>query len=190
MITWAAATVGAGSVSDSAGYNRLRRDGIARFASNVEGEEAYRFLCAVLLQPLSEDLAEIVNQVLERVLKAPSWRKHWSASFELPLRGWLAVRTGDYGAAVRDFDQYKEMKFNPILGLMPDRERITTWGWQAARATALVHLGRNEEALKAYQDARAVRAQYSRASMDIFGVDDVWLREAQAALRQKGILNE
>jgi tetratricopeptide (TPR) repeat protein len=190
LITWAAATVGAGSVSDSAGYNRLRRDGIARFASNVEGEEAYRFLGAVLLQPLSEDLAEIVNQVLERVLKAPSWRKHWSASFELPLRGWLAVRTGDYGAAVRDFDQYKEMKFNPILGLMPDRERITTWGWQAARATALVHLGRNEEALKAYQDARAVRAQYSRASMDIFGVDDVWLREAQAALRQKGILNE
>lgn len=75
--TWSAATIGAGSVSNSAGYTRLRCDGIARFASNVEGEEAYRFLSAVLLHPLSEDMVAIANQVLERVLKGPSWRKHW-----------------------------------------------------------------------------------------------------------------
>ena len=185
---WSAATTLAASFPDQTAYIQLRRDGIARFASDVEGEDAFHFCSAVLLRPLSEDLVEIVRRVLDRVERFPATDNHWITLFAPAIRGALAVRTGDFEAAIRELDDYEKTDFDSNFGGVAGQARDIAWGWRMTRALALAQVGRNESALSAYQDAIAIRQHYSRVSMDIYGLDDVWMREAEQVLQTKGIL--
>lgn len=186
---WAAATTLAGSFADPAAYHQLRHDGIARFASTVEGEGALQFCSAVLLHPLSEDLIEIVNRVLERAERSSALHHYWMTLLGPTIRGALAVRTGEFETAIQELDDYEKMEFDSNFGAVGGQLREIAWGWRMTRAIALAQVGRDEDALSAFQEAVAVREKYIRINTDIYGFDDVWYREAEHILFEKGILN-
>lgn len=187
--SWARAARIAGGLGATVEYDRLRRQGLRRFAVGVENQFCVELAVVMLSLPGSEDILDEGRILLER-LKVSDQRNHYSQA-RLPLiEAMVAMREERFTDAVKFLDGY-EMVQKPsskLVSVVGNMERVR-FERRIVKALALAHLENSDVAITAFEVASELRVQILGKTKPHL-LSDAILQEAEQVLRAKGWLGE
>ena len=173
-------------------YDKLRLIGFTRFAGLDDDGASSGFTRMILLRPLSDEMQQMVREVIKRWKVQAEQYEHYSNYPEVIAysEAMLEYRSGNFGVALEKLESYLGFRSNRPLMRFAQNLFKMNWAILALKSMILAQQGERELSIKAYEEAKALRPNrkglYSRRDG---WTNDLWFREAEELLIEKGWLD-